>query len=104
LLFAGACSQDVAPVFGEPGEDSRDLRRRLAFTEDDLRHTRAQGAMMIDFGEAEILEGQMAQASDRSVGREFAFADLLEKLADRFGVQRSTQQPALSIQPNSGLD
>jgi hypothetical protein len=60
--------------------------------------------MMVDFGEAEIFEGQMAQASDGIVGREFAVADLLEKLADRFGVQRSTRQPALSIQPNSGLD
>jgi hypothetical protein len=45
--------------------------------------------MMIDFGEAEIFEGQMTQASDGIVGREFAFADLLEKLADGFGVQEA---------------
>jgi hypothetical protein len=48
---------------------------------------------MIDFGEAEIFEGQMPEASDGIVGRELALADLLEKLADGFGVQE-----ALSIQ------
>ena len=44
---------------------------------------------MIDFGEAEIFEGQMAQAIDGVVGREFALADLLEKFADGFGVHES---------------
>ena len=94
LLFVGARGQDVAAVFGEAGENSCDLRRGLAFSEDDFRHASAQGAVMIDFGEAEIFEGQMAQAGDGIVGREFALADLLEKLADGFGVQASTQHSA----------
>ena len=58
---------------------------------------------MIDFGEAEIFERHMAQASDGFVGCELALADLLEKLADGFGVQE-----ALSIQRSAfsrrGLD
>jgi hypothetical protein len=98
LLFIGARGQDVAAVFGETGEDSRDLRRSLALSEDDFGHAIAQSAVVIDFGESEILERQVAEAGDRVVGRQFAFADLLEKLADRFGVQEelNSRQSAFS--------
>src|ERR1700689_252806 len=51
LFFAGARSQDVAAMFGQACENSRDLRRRLAFSENDLGHARAQSAMMIDLSE-----------------------------------------------------
>ena len=44
---------------------------------------------MVDLGEAEILEGQVTQTRDRVVGREFARAHLLEKLADGVGVQEA---------------
>jgi hypothetical protein len=66
------------------------LGRSFAFAENDLGHTDAQSAVVIDFGEAEIFKRQMAQAGDGIVGREFAFADLLEKLADRFGVHENS--------------
>jgi hypothetical protein len=54
--------------------------------------------MMIDFGEAEIFERQVSKALNGVIGRELAFADFVEKLADGFGVQGGTQQSALSIQ------
>jgi hypothetical protein len=54
--------------------------------------------MVIDLGESEILERQVAEAGDGVVGRQFAFADFLEKLPDRFGVQEalSIRQSAFS--------
>ena len=86
LLFVDARGQDVATVFGQAREDFCDLRRSLTFSEDDLRHADAQGAVMIDFSEAQIFERKMPEASDRIVGLELALAHLLEKLADGFGV------------------
>jgi hypothetical protein len=87
-------------VFGEAGEDFCDLHRGLAFSENDFGHAGTQGAVMIDLGEAEIFEREMAQARDRVVGRELALAHLLEKLADGFGVQKGTRQSALGSQPH----
>lgn len=46
--------------------------------------------MVIDFGESEIFEREMAEASNRVVGRDLAFAHLLEKLANGFGVQEDS--------------
>ena len=43
-------------------------------------------AMMVHLGETKIFKGQMAQAVDGIVGREFALAHLLEQFADGFGV------------------
>jgi hypothetical protein len=70
-------------------EDSGDLCGCLAFSEDDFGHASAQGAVMIDFREAEVLKGQVAQAVYRVVRRKFARADLCEEFADRFGVQEA---------------
>ena len=56
--------------------------------------------MMIDFSEADILEGQMAKAIDGLVGREFARAYLLEKFANGFGVHATV---AVGIQPTRTL-
>ena len=83
-------------MFGEASKNPCDLRGRLPFSQDDFRHAIAQRAVMVDFSESEIFEGQMAEASDGVVGREFAFADLLEKFADGFGVQSSIRQSAFS--------
>src|SRR5271169_5208853 len=74
LFFADARGQDVAAMLGQAGENSRDLYRSLAFTEDDLGHAGTQSAMMIDFGEAEVFEWEMPQARDGVVGRELALA------------------------------
>jgi len=78
------------------GEDRRHLRWGLAFSEDHLGHAGTKGAVMIHLGEAEVFERQVAQAGDGFVGSEFTFANLLEKSADGFGVQRGS---AISIQP-----
>lgn len=63
---------------------------------------------MIDFGKPEIFEGQMAQAIDGIVWSNVTFADLLEKLANGFGVQEalsvSTRYQNLGIQPTEFLD
>jgi len=40
LFFAGPRGQDVAAMFSQAREDSCNLRRRLAFSEDDFRHAR----------------------------------------------------------------
>lgn len=74
-------------MFGEPSEDSGNLRRCLPFSENHFRHAGAQGAVMIDLREAEIFERKMTQASHGVVGSQLAFANLIKKLADGFGVQ-----------------
>jgi len=63
------------------------LLRSLALTKDDFRHADAQLAMMIDFREPKVLEGQMAQPLNCIVRRYFAFTDLLKEFADGFGIQ-----------------
>jgi hypothetical protein len=55
--------------------------------------------MMIDFSESQIFERQMPEALYCIVGRKFPLAHQFEKFADRLGVQRSTQQPIFSLQP-----
>jgi hypothetical protein len=67
------------------------LRRSLPFSQHNFRHSSAQRAVVIDLGESEIFEGKMAQARDRVVGRDFAFADSVEELADGFGVQERSR-------------
>ena len=62
----------------QPRENLRHLRWSLPFTENHFRHARAQPAMMVNFGEAEIFKRQMAKAIDGVVGREFALAHLHE--------------------------
>src|SRR5579862_4090874 len=51
LLVVGSSGEDFATMFGEPSEDSRDLRRGLPFSENHFRHAGAQGAVMIDLRE-----------------------------------------------------
>ncbi len=100
-----ARGQNIAAMFRKPGKNSRHLRGSLAFSKDNFGHAGAQGAMMVDLGEAEVFERQMAQARDRVIGRELALAHLLEELADGFGVHdlaitRSSNVSALGSQPD----
>ena len=64
------------------------MRRSFAFSEDDFRHTDAEGAVVVDFGESQIFEWEMAELLDGFVGREFPTADLLEQFADGVRVHR----------------
>src|ERR1700677_593479 len=70
---------------GAGGEDARadrrDLRGAFALAEDHLRYAAAERAMLVDFGEAEILEGQVAQALERRGSAHAAGRDLLQEPA-----------------------
>jgi len=84
LFFGGSCGQHVAAVGGEAGEDVGYLAGRFALGEDHLGHALAQGAMMVELGETQVLEGQVAQALYGFVGGEALFSDLVEQLAQGF--------------------
>jgi hypothetical protein len=88
LFFGGSRGQHVAAVGGEAAEDAGDLTGRFALGKDHLGHALAQGAMMVELGETQILKGQVAQALYGFVGREALFSDLLEQLAQGLGVHR----------------
>jgi hypothetical protein len=84
LFFGGSRGQHVAAVGGEADEDVGYLGWRFARGEDHLGHALAQGAMVVEFGETEVLKGQVTQALDGVVGREALFLDLVEELAQGF--------------------
>jgi len=86
LFFGRARGEDVAFVGGQSCEDFGYLRGGLAFAEDHFGHALAEGAVVVELGEAEVFEGEMAQALDGLVGGQFALADLVEELSDGFGV------------------
>ncbi len=69
---------------GQASEDSGELGRRFALGENHLGHALPESAMVVEFGEAQILEGQVAEALDGFVGREPLFLDLLKQLAQSF--------------------
>ena len=74
----GAGDEDVGGVFEEGFGDGDHLFGGFALGEDDFGDAVAEGAVVIDFGEAEVLEGQVAHAREGAIDFEFARADLLE--------------------------
>jgi len=82
LFLGGSGCQHVAGVGCQALEDVGDLAWGFALGEDHLGHALAQGAMVIEFGETQILEGEMAQALDGFIGRHALFSYLLEELAE----------------------
>ena len=72
-------------------ENRRYLHRSFSFSENHLWHSDPQSAVMVHLRKAQVLKRKMAQLLDRVVGRDLAGADLLEKLANGFGVQRKAQ-------------
>jgi hypothetical protein len=99
LLFAGPRRKKVAVMLRQSRKYLRQLRRRLALSKYHFRHAYAQRAMMIDLGKSQIFERQMPQALDSFVGRNLSRTDLLEKFANGFRVQRSTQQSDSAFRP-----
>ena len=64
------------------GEDLGDLSGRFSFAKNHFGHALAEGAMVIDLGESEVFEWEMAETLHRLVGRELFGADLLKELAE----------------------
>ena len=56
--------------------DRGDLLGRLALAEDDLGKALAYRPVVVDLGEAQVLEGQVAQLGDGVVDAESAVLDL----------------------------
>jgi hypothetical protein len=53
---------------------------------------------MIHLGESQVFEGKMAQAFDGVVGRHLAGANLLQELANEFGIQAALSRRATAAQ------
>jgi hypothetical protein len=68
-------------VAREPRKDFGSLRGSLAASENHFGESGAEGAVMIELGEAKVFKREMAQALERLVGRELAAADLLQEFA-----------------------
>ncbi len=81
LFFGCARGQNVAifVVKGQAGENLGYLGRRFALAENHLGHPLPQGPMVVYFGEVQVFEGEMAQASYGFVGGEFAGPHFLEE-------------------------
>ena len=91
-------------MLGQSKEYLRQLCRRLAFAEDDFRHSDAQRAMVIYFGKSQVFKGQVPQPLHGIVGGEAPSANILKEFADGFRVHskpalsNSSQLSAVSIQ------
>jgi hypothetical protein len=92
LVFGGSRGEHIAVVGGQAAEDAGYLGWRFAWGEDHLGHALAQGAMVVEFGETQVLEGQVAEALYRLVGGESAPANLIEQFFQRLGVH-GLQEP-----------
>ena len=66
-------------MFEQPLGDQDHLLRSLPFGKNHLRHSMAQGAVMIDFGEAQILEGHVPKPAHRMLDIHLSTAHLFEK-------------------------
>ena len=83
-LRRGAGDENVFRAREQGIGDSDDLFGRFAEAEDDFRHPVAQHAVVIDLGEAEILEGHVAHAFHGFVNAAGAAADAFEERAKLF--------------------
>ena len=79
----GPGDQQVLPGRDDPLRDGRDLRRGLAWAEDDLGKTLPNASMVVDAGEPEVLERRVAQelkeAGMRGLRRQGAGLHLFEE-------------------------
>jgi len=63
----------------EPLADRQDMLDRLVLAEHYLGMILPDGAVMIDLGEAEILDGEVTEPDERGGGRDSARAQVFEK-------------------------
>lgn len=97
MLGGGDVGENGGGVFGrdtrcedadaggcETQEDFGHLRGRLAGGEDDFRHTGAQGAMVVEAGEAEVLKRKGGQPLSDGFGGGFTSFELTQELENGF--------------------
>jgi hypothetical protein len=80
-FFVGAGDKDVVAavaVAQHGADDCGDLLGSFAFAEDDFGVALAEGAVVVDFSEAQVFEGEVFQALDGAGWGEFARVDLFE--------------------------
>jgi hypothetical protein len=70
-------------------EDRDHLRRRFAGAEDGFRGAAPERAVMIDLGESQIFERQVAKPGDRGFDVDAPGAEILEEGAEGFSIHRS---------------
>jgi hypothetical protein len=75
----GAGCEDVAASQGHPAEDFGDLGGCFAGGEDDLGHAGAQGAVVVELGEAEVFKGKVFEAIEGIADGNAAVADFVEE-------------------------
>jgi hypothetical protein len=91
-VWGCASRKNIVAVFGKTFENTGYLRRRFSLAEYDLRHSDSQSSMMIHFGEAQVLEGKVAQALNGIIRRNLSGSYLLQKFADGFRIQVTNQR------------
>ena len=79
LLVADARGQAVLPRLDQFGDDAGDPVAGLALAEDDLGLALPQGTVMIDAGELEIFEGQVAKPLEGRRRAETTAGDVREQ-------------------------
>ena len=85
----GARDQNVLGFVEQARHDGADLVGRFALAEDHFRDSVPQRAMMIDLGEAQVFERQVAHAFDGRVDIHGSGADLFEQAAQMILIHTS---------------
>ncbi len=96
----GARDQNVLGFIEQAGDDGADLVGRFALAEDDLRDSVPQRAVVIDLGEAQVLEGHVAQTLDGRIDVDGSGADLFEQAAQMILIHTS---PSVARSGGRGL-
>jgi hypothetical protein len=93
---SGASGENIAAGLGHAGEDGCYLRGGLASSENHLRHSGAEGAVMIDLGEAEIFKRKIAEAVKGFADGGAALAYFVEQCFNAMAIH---QRPSLIAMP-----
>ncbi len=89
--FVGAGDEDVVAGVRalEHGlRDGSDLGGGFSFAEDDFREALAEGAVVVDIGDADVFEGQMLETLEGGFGGELFGLNLLQNFQNFLRVHR----------------
>ena len=81
LFGCGARAEDAGATLGEAHGDFADLFGGFARAEDDFGEAPTQAAVMVECGEADVLEGEAGQALQGGIDVLFACGDSVEEAA-----------------------